>query len=102
MFNLDDIEFDVQKTILKKKKIKDSKFYVTYDKLTYQIISIAPHEVELTDPRHSILDIEDSSLVQDIFQKNLPLHKLKIRYDAESGSRILYKYRENKRCHATS
>ena len=41
MRNINDDEFDIQKTILKKKKVKSGKFYVEYDKLTYQVLSLS-------------------------------------------------------------
>jgi hypothetical protein len=96
MLNTDD-EFDIQKTILKKKKIKNSKFYVEYDKLTYQVLGVSPYNAPVDDPRRTTLEIEENDLIKEIFRNKSPLHKLRIRYDHETKSRILYKYREHKR-----
>jgi hypothetical protein len=97
MRKIDDVEFDIQKTILKKKKVKSRKFYVEYDKLTYQVLGIAPYEVELTNPRRANLELDENDLLREIFYNKLPLHKLKIRYDADTDSKVLYKHRDHKR-----
>ena len=91
-----DIEFDIQKTILKKKKVKSRKFYVEFDKLTYQVMGIAPYEITLADPRRSNLELDENELLNEIFYKKLPLHKLRIRYDAETDTKILFKHREHR------
>jgi hypothetical protein len=97
MHNINDDEFDIQKTILKKKKVKNSKFYVEYDKLTYQVLSVSPYIVPNEDPRRITLELEENDLIKEIFYNKSPLYKLRIRYDHESGTRILYKHREHKR-----
>lgn len=97
MHNINDDEFDIQKTILKKKKVKNSKFYVEYDKLTYQVLSISPQNVVNEDPRRTNLELEENDLIKEIFYNKSPLHKLRIKYDPDSGSRILYKHREHRR-----
>jgi len=97
MRKIDDVEFDVQKTILKKKQVKSKKFYVEYDKLTYQILGIAPYDNAVTNPRHANLELDENELLREIFYKKIPLHKLRIRYDAESKTKILYQYREHKK-----
>lgn len=97
MHNINDDEFDIQKTILKKKTVKNSKFYVEYDKLTYQVLGISPYSGGNEDPRRANLEIEENDLVKEVFVNKSPLHKLRIKYDPESGSRILYKHREHKR-----
>ena len=97
MININDDEFDIQKTILKKKKIKSSKFYVEYDKLTYQVLSVSPYDAPVNDARRTTLEIEENDLIKEIFYNKSPLHKLRIRYDHESGARVLYKHRENRR-----
>jgi len=97
MHNINDDEFDVQKTILKRKQVKNRAFYVEYDKLTYQVLGISPHDVKGADPRRTSLEIEENELVHEIFYNKVPLHQLKIRYDADTNSRILYKHRSHKR-----
>jgi hypothetical protein len=97
MRKIDDVEFDIQKTILKKKKVKNRKFYVEYDKLTYQVLGIAPYEVKLDNPRRANLELDENDLLHEIFYSKVPLHKLKIRYDADTDTKILYKHREQKR-----
>jgi hypothetical protein len=97
MRKIDDVEFDIQKTILKKKKVKSRKFYVEYDKLTYQVLGIAPYEVKLDNPRRANLELDENDLLHEIFQKKIPLHRLKIRYDADSDIKILYRHRDHKR-----
>jgi hypothetical protein len=92
-----DIEFDIQKTILKKKKIKSRKFYVEYDKLTYQVVGIAPYDNTVSNIRHANLELDENELLQEIFYKKIPLHKLRIRYDAESNTKVLYQHREHKK-----
>jgi len=97
MNNINDDEFDIQKTILKKKKIKNSKFYVEYDKLTYQVLGVSPHNVLNEDPRRTTLEIEENDLIKEIFYNKSPLHKLRIKYDHDSESRILYKHQDRRR-----
>lgn len=97
MRNINDDEFDIQKTILKKKTVKNSKFYVEYDKLTYQVLGISPQSTDNEDPRRANLEIEENDLIKEIFYNKSPLHKLRIKYDPDSGSRILYKHREHRR-----
>lgn len=92
-----DIEFDIQKTILKKKKVKNRKFYVEYDKLTYQVLGIAPYDNTISNPRHANLELDENELLREIFYKKIPLHKLRIRHDPESNTKILYQYREHKK-----
>lgn len=94
MHNIDDVEFDIQKTILKKKQIKSRKFYVEYDKLTYQVLGISPYNSEVVDPRRSTLEIDENELVHELFYSKIPLHKLKIKYDAETNTKVLYKRKD--------
>ena len=97
MLKIDDVEFDIQKTILKKKEVKSKKFYVEYDKLTYQILGISPYKTENNNTRQTTLELEENDLIREIFYSRVPLHKLKIKYDSKTDTRILYKHREHKR-----
>ena len=94
MFDDNDIEFDIQKTILKKKENKNSKFYVEYDRLTNQVIAVAPERNSLSNARHAFLEVEENDVIRGIFENKTPLHKLKVRYDYNTNSRVLYKSRE--------
>lgn len=97
MRNINDDEFDIQKTILKKKQVKSRTFYVEYDKLTYQVLGISPNVPSSEDPRRGSIEIEENDLIKDIFYNKSPLHKLRIKYDNKSGSRILYKHQDHRR-----
>ena len=91
MFEQDDIEFDIQKTILKKKEHRNSKFYVEYDKLTNQVFGITPEHKTVHEFRRGLLEIEENDLVREIFNNKTPLHLLRVKYDHEQKTRILYK-----------
>ena len=90
--NVEDNEFDIQKTILKKKSVKSSKFFVEYDKLTNQVLKITPEHIEATNPRCDILVVEENDLIKEIFANKISLHKLKIRYDYETNTRFIVKH----------
>lgn len=97
MFNSDENEFDIQKTILKKKELKVGKFYIEYEKLTNRILGVTPEKITINDYRKDLLEIDENDLIRDIFNNKVPLHKLKIRYDYESNTRILYRHYDPKR-----
>lgn len=94
MFEESDGEFDIQKTILKKKENKNSKFYVEYDRLTNRVIGVAPERNTLSGTRHAFLEVDENDVIRGIFENKTPLHRLKVRYDYNSNTRILYKSRE--------
>lgn len=94
MFDESDIEFDIQKTILKKKENKNSKFYVEYDRLTNQVVSVAPERNSLSNTRHAFLEVDENDIIREIFENKTPLHRLKVKYDYNTNSRTLYKSRE--------
>lgn len=89
-----EIEFDIQKTILKKKENKNSKFYVEYDRLTNRVIAVAPGQGNLSNSRHGFLEVDENEVIRGIFENKTPLHRLKVRYDYTNNTRILYKSRE--------
>ncbi len=91
MFDRDDSEFDIQKTILKKKEHRNGKFYVEYDKLTNRVFSVTPTYTQITEFRRGQLEIDENALIRDIFNNKIPLHTLRVKYDIESNSRILYR-----------
>lgn len=91
MFDHDDSEFDIQKTILKKKEHKNGKFYVEYDKLTNRVFSVTPTHTQITEFRRGQLEVDENTLIRDIFNNKIPLHTLRVKYDIESNTRILYR-----------
>ncbi len=95
MFEQDDSEFDIQKTILKKKEHKNGKFYVEYDKLTNRVFSVTPTHTQITEFRRGQLEIDENALIRDIFNNKIPLHTLRVKYDIESNSRILYRQKHS-------
>lgn len=97
MFEKDDNEFDVQKTILKKKQRKNSSFYVEYDKLTYQVLGIYPEKIAVSNIRNTLLEVPESSLIREIFNNKISLHRLKIKHDYQTGTKVLYKNYELKK-----
>lgn len=94
---VEDNEFDIQKTILKKKSVKSSKFHVEYDKLTNQVLKITPEYIESTDPRRDILVVEENDLIKEVFSNKISLHKLKVRYDYETNTRFIVKHYQKHR-----
>jgi len=66
-------EFDVQKTILKKKDVKSSKFFVGYNKITGQVYSVSPAEPE----NLPFFETDNYLLVKNLFDNKITLHKLK-------------------------
>jgi hypothetical protein len=94
MFEEDDIEFDIQKTILKKKENKNSKFYVEYDRLTNQVFGVTPDRIKPGNIRHTLLEVEENNLIKSIFENKISLHKLKVRYDYATDARTLFLQRE--------
>lgn len=97
MIEEDDIEFDIQKTILRKKENKNSQFYVEYDRLTNQVFGITPDNIKPKNIRHDLLAVDDVELVKSIFENKVSLHKFRVRYDHVSGQRILYKQNDRRR-----
>lgn len=95
MIDQDDSEFDIQKTILKKKEHKNGKFYVEYDKLTNKVFAVTPTYKAVTEFRRGQLELEENSLIKDIFDNKIPLHTLRVKYDIESNSRTLYRQRHS-------
>jgi hypothetical protein len=94
MLDENDIEFDIQKTILKKKQNKNSKFYVEYDRLTNQVVGVTPDKITPGNVRHTLLEVDESKLIKSIFENRIPLHKLKVRYDYATDTRTLFLQRE--------
>lgn len=95
--NVEDNEFDIQKTILKKKSVKSSKFFVEYDKLTNQVLKITPEHIETENPRCDILVVDENDLIREVFTNKISLHKLKVRYDYESNTRTVVKHYQKHR-----
>ncbi len=93
----DDNEFDIQKTILKRKTSKNRKFFVEYNKLTNQVLKITPTPIEDVIFKHAVLEVEENDLIREIFNNKISLHKLKIKYDHESNTRILIKQYQHHR-----
>lgn len=91
MIDHDDSEFDIQKTILKKKEHKNGKFYVEYDKLTNKVFAVTPTRSQITEFRRGQIEIDENALIRDIFNNKIPLHTLRVKYDIGSNSRILYR-----------
>ncbi len=94
---VDDNEFDIQKTILKKKPAKNSKFFVEYDKLTNQVLRVTPEQIESSNPRSDILVVEENDLIKEIFNNKISLHKLKVSYDYETSTRFIVKHYQKNR-----
>lgn len=94
MLEENDVEFDIQKTILKKKENKNSRFYVEYDRLTNQVFGITPNRSKPDNIRNALLEVEENDLIRAIFNNKVALHKLRVRYDYTSNTRVLYRQRE--------
>ena len=77
----DDVEeFDIQKTVLKKRdNVKNQRVYVEYDRLTYSIVSISPIKIETSIKRNRIEIIDPSLLTAKIFDNKIPLSKILIK-----------------------
>ena len=94
MIDENDFEFDIQKTILKKKENKNSIFYVEYDRLTNQVFGITPDKFKPENIRHAILEVQENDLIRAIFNNKIALHKLKVKYNHANNTRTLYRQRE--------
>lgn len=87
---IDEEEFDVQKTILRKKEKRKHQFYIEYDRLTNSIIKISPNVIYPSDIRKDILIKEEDKLITDIFLRRVPVNRLRIKYNRKSNQKILY------------
>ncbi len=97
MIDENDIEFDIQKTILKKKENRNSLFYVEYDRLTNQVYSINPDKISIADARRALLELEENNQIRSIFENKESLHNFRVRYDSSTSRRILYKQKNHVR-----
>ena len=78
-------EFDIQKTVLKKRDgVKDQQVYVEYDQLTYSIISISPIKIETPIKRNRIEIVDPSQLTARIFDNKIPLSKIVIKKNKDT------------------
>lgn len=88
-------EFDIQPRVLKKRStIQEQQVYVEYDRLTYNIITISPKEIEPSKRRNLITKINTSSLTNRVFENKLPLSKLTIKKNQASGLLELLQHRQ--------
>jgi hypothetical protein len=92
----DDVEeFDIQKTVLKKRDdVKDLKVYVEYDRLTYSIISISPVKIETPIKRNRIEIVYPSQLTAKILDNKIPLSKIVIKKNKETGKFELHQSKQ--------
>lgn len=91
----DDVEeFDIQKTVLKQRTKKENKqLYVEYDRLSFSVTSISPIKITASNKRHLIETIDASELTEKVFQNKVPLSKVIIKKNHESGKLELQRAR---------
>ena len=92
----DDVEeFDIQPRVLKKRNTsQEHQVYIEYDRLTYNIIAISPKEIEPSKRRNLITKINASGLTNKVFENKLPLSKLKVKKNADTGLLELLQHRQ--------
>ena len=92
----DDVEeFDIQKTVLKKRDtVKDQPVYVEYDRLTYSIISISPVKIETLIKRNKIEIVESSQLTVRIFNNKIPLSRIVIKKNKDTNKFELHQSKQ--------
>ena len=85
--DFDDVEeFDIQKTVLKKRdNVKNQRVYVEYDRLTYSIVSISPIKIETSVKRNRIEIVDPSQLTAKIFDNKIPLSKILIKKNKDTS-----------------
>lgn len=84
---LDDEEFDIQLSVLKRRTLKNEQaVYVEYDRLTYALVLVSPVIVEPSARRNLVTSITPSTLTDRLFSNKLPLSKLKIKKNIETDS----------------
>jgi hypothetical protein len=92
----DDVEeFDIQKTVLKKRdKVDDQKVYVEYDRLTYSIIAVSPIKIETSVKRNRIEIVESSQLTVRIFNNKIPLSRIVIKKNKDTSKFELHQSKQ--------
>lgn len=85
-----DVEFDIQKTILKKKEKRTGRYYIEYDKLTNNVIKVSPNFLQASDIRKDVFVKDEDDLIANIFYRKVPLHKLRVKYNKKLNKKILY------------
>ena len=92
----DDVEeFDIQKTVLKKRdEVKEQQVYVEYDRLTYSIISISPVKIETSIKRNRIEIVDPSQLTSRIFDNKISLSRIVIKKNKDSSKFELHQSKQ--------
>lgn len=88
---IDDNEFDIQKTILRKKQTKKEIFYVEFNKFTFQVISVSPIKTSTINYNHHIVEFPKSDIIIDIFNNKINLNNLIVTRDYQSNQFVLSK-----------
>lgn len=93
--DFDDVEeIDIQQTVLKRRnKTDNQQIYVEYDRLTYSILAISPIKIEASTRRNKIEAIEPSQLTTKIFDNKVPLSKVIIKKNKDTGKLELHQAR---------
>lgn len=95
-YDEDDVEeFDIQPSVLKKRNTShDQQVYIEYDRLTYNIVTISPKEIEPSKRRNLITKVDASNLTTRVFENKLSLSKLKVKKNADTGLLELLQHKQ--------
>jgi hypothetical protein len=88
---LEDGEFDVQKTILRTRSPKNITYYIEYDKLTGGVLTISPEVIQTDSPRTLVLEQPANEIITNVFGSKVPMASLRVVYDQKTKTKLLTK-----------
>jgi hypothetical protein len=79
-------EFDIQKTVLKKRSTKkEQTVYVEYDRLTFLVQTVSPTKINSSKNRNLITEVSYSNIITRLFQNKISLSNLIIKRNQKTN-----------------